>query len=359
MVTATRQRIKNIFDTAPLVQFSISGGKDSACLNDILYKMCMSGEIDKDKLVIDFVDEEAIYPCVERTAKNMRNQWLSIGVEFRWWCIEVRHFNCFNQLQNDESFICWDRYKKDVWVREMPKFALTSHPLFNPRAETYQAFLPRLNSDRICLIGTRVAESIQRAHNIAHQTMQNRLYPIYDWSDSDVWLYIKENNVDIPDAYLYMYQVGIGRNRLRISQFFSIDTATSLVQMCEFYPDLFEKICKREPNAYLAMLYYDTELFRRQRANRTAVAEEEVDYKEKVLEYINNDGLFTTANRRDQQRVYKRLIMLHGALLDNRLYKDIYNALVGGDPKKRSFRAIFKKIFRNARDMECVTFDDQ
>ena len=127
VVTAARQRIKNIFDTAPRVALAISGGKDSIVLNDIVFKMCQDGTIDKTKLTVEFIDEEAIYPCVEKIVKQIRLQWLSIGVKFIWWCIEVRHYNCFNQLANDESFICWDRYKQDVWVRERPSFAVTDN----------------------------------------------------------------------------------------------------------------------------------------------------------------------------------------------------------------------------------------
>lgn len=44
-------------------------------------------------------------------------------------------------------------------------------------------------------------------------------YPVYDWRDSDVWTYIMDNRLEIPDAYLFRYQFGVARNRLRISQF--------------------------------------------------------------------------------------------------------------------------------------------
>ena len=93
VVSMARTRIKNVFESAPRVELSISGGKDSICLNNLVFEMCKSGEIDKSKLVVDFIDEEAIYPCIERIVKNIRLQWMSIGVEFRWWCIQVKHNN--------------------------------------------------------------------------------------------------------------------------------------------------------------------------------------------------------------------------------------------------------------------------
>lgn len=345
VVTAARQRIKNIFASAPKITLSVSGGKDSIVLSDMIYKLCVAGEIDKSKLTIDFIDEEAIYPCVEKKVKEMRLQWLQIGVPFRWWCIEVKHFNCFNMLTNDESFICWDRFKKDVWVREMPSFAITDHPLLKKREDSYQKFLPRLNKDAVQLAGVRCSESIQRLNNVAGKKDMRMLYPIYDMTDKDVWRYIYENNLTIPDAYLYLYQVGVPINRLRISQFFSIDTASSLVNMCEYYPNLFDKICKREPNAYIAMLYWDTEMFRRQKKNKQETKDEDIDYKAKVLELVYDDAFFESKTAKSTQAQIKRMITMYGKLINNKEYKAIYGILIGGDPKGRTRRTLYMQIF--------------
>lgn len=343
VVTAARQRIRNIFSNGVAISLSVSGGKDSICLNDLIFRMCQSGEIDKSLLTVDFVDEEAIYPCVEEIVLNMRRQWLSIGVPFNWWAIECKHFNCFNALTQDESFICWDRFKRDVWVRKMPWFAITNHPQFRPRKDTYQQFMERLNKDKLILIGVRVAESIQRMENVARTKDTNRkAYPIYDWSDSDVWKYIADNALEYPIAYEHLYRTGAGMNKMRISQFFSIDTAASLVKMCEFYPDLFNRICKREPNAYMAMLYFDTELYRRK---KTHGKKDNTDYKAKVFELLNHpERFYTDLQKRDYQQ-YKRFVTLHHAYITNKEYKEIYQALIAGDPKKRTYRAIFTHIF--------------
>lgn len=341
VVTMARRRIKNLFSNGLPISLSISGGKDSICLNNLVFELCQSGEIDKSLLVVDFVDEEAIYPCVEQVVLNMRRQWLSIGVPFRWWCIECKHFNCFNALTNDESFICWDRFKKDVWVRDMPPFAITEHKLFRPRKDTYQMFMERINKDKLSLIGVRIAESLQRMENVARtKELRQNTYPIYDWQDSDVWKYIADNGLEYPKAYEYMYRTGVGLGKMRISQFFSIDTAGSLVNMCEFYPDLFNKICRREPNAYMAMLYFDTELYRRKKARK-----DNTDYKAKVFELLNQPERFTTKSQKSNFKEYKRFVLLHNAFIDNKAYKSIYQALVAGDPKKRTYRALFTQVF--------------
>lgn len=342
VVTMARRRIKNLFSNGLPISLSISGGKDSICLNDLVFKMCQTGEIDKSLLTVDFVDEEAIYPCVEKCVLNMRRQWLSIGVPFNWWCIECRHFNCFNALTEDESFICWDRFKRDVWVREMPWFAITNHPQFKPRKDTYQSFMTRINKGKLVMIGVRVAESIQRMENVAKtKEVYQNTYPIYDWQDSDVWKYIADNALEYPIAYEHMYRTGASMGQMRISQFFSVDTAKSLVKMCEFYPDLFNRICKREPNAYMAMLYFDTELYRRKKRDK----KDDTDYKAKVFELFNQPERFTTQTQRKNFRDYKRFVMLHSQRIDNKSYKTIYQALIGGDPKHRTYRSLFTQVF--------------
>ncbi len=345
VVTMAKTRIKNIFKTASRIELSVSGGKDSICLNDLIFKLCQNGEIDKSKLTVDFIDEEAIYPCVEKQVKSIRLQWLSIGVPFNWWCIQVKHYNCLNQLANDESFICWDETKKDVWIRQKPKFAITNDPLLDERHDTYQKFMAKKNKNCVSLIGVRASESIQRSMNLASRTSQEKMFPIYDWTDKDVWMYIRDNNLEFPDAYKFMYQVGIPINRLRISQFFSIDTIRSLVNMCEFYPGLFDKICKREPNAYMAMLYYDTELFRRQKKNKQAKKDEEVDYKEKFFGMMKEEWRFDNKSMQYVKKRINRILIKYGPFLNQKHYKELCNIVIGGDPKGRSIRALDLRLY--------------
>ena len=351
VVTMARKRIKNIFDSVPRIELSISGGKDSICLNDLIFKMCQSGEIDKSKLGVDFVDEEAIYPCVEKIVKNMRLQWISIGVPFRWWCIQVKHYNCFNQLTNDESFICWDERKKDVWIRKRPSFAITSDPSLRIGEDNYQSFFTRKLKGFVSIIGVRASESIQRRYNIAIRTSQEKMFPIYDWTDTDVWQYIRDNRLDFPDAYRYMYQVGVPMNRMRISQFFSIDTAGSLVNMCEFYPHLFDKICAREPNAYMAMLYYDTELFRRQKKNKQVKKDEDIDYKKRYFELRKEKWRFESKSMKYTLKSCDHLVLRYGAIMTNKHYKDLCNIMIGGDPKGRSSRGLMIRLSKYNRQL--------
>ena len=162
VVEAAKIRIRNIFRNGLPVYMSFSGGKDSLCLSQLVMNLIQTGEINPAQLIVQFIDEEAIFPCIEEKVREWRKKFMLVGTKFEWFCLEVKHYNCFNELSNDETFICWDRYKKDVWVRQPPSFAIRDHPLLRPRIDAYQDFLPRLCTDGITITGVRTAEFITK-----------------------------------------------------------------------------------------------------------------------------------------------------------------------------------------------------
>lgn len=355
VVEAAKIRIRNVFRNGLPVYMSFSGGKDSLCLSQLVMNLIRTGEINPAQLTVQFIDEEAIFPCIDEKVREWRRKFMLAGAKFEWFCLEVKHYNCFNELSNDETFICWDRYKKDVWVRQPPSFAIRNHPLLKPRTDAYQDFLPRVCADGITITGIRTAESIQRLLNVAvvnrsgkKMTKRHQIFPVYDWKDDDVWRYLYQEKVDIPDIYLYLWQSGASKRRLRVSQFFSIDTACSLVKMNEYYPDLMERIVRREPNAYLASLYWDSEMFGRNTSARkqNENGKGKKDYKAALLELFSDmDGNFRTKNRRYVAERYRRFFLSVSAIADNKDYKIIYEGLISGDPKLRSFRALYQRIY--------------
>ena len=91
VVTAAKKRIKNVFSNGLTVYMSFSGGKDSLCLAHLVLSMITAGEISAKQLVVIFIDEEAIFPCIEEVVKTWRKKFLMVGARFRWYCLEVRH----------------------------------------------------------------------------------------------------------------------------------------------------------------------------------------------------------------------------------------------------------------------------
>jgi len=371
VVAAAEQRIRNVFNNGVPVYMSFSGGKDSLALAQVVMNLIQRGEINPEQLSVHFIDEEAIFDCIEQTVKTWRRKFLAVGAQFEWYCVEVKHFCCFNELTEDESFICWDSQKQDVWIREPPSFAIISHPMLRPRIDAYQDWLPRVCMDGIALVGIRAAESIQRLKNLATMTMagkkitnKRQIFPIYDWTNNDVWKYLKDQNVEIPIIYLYLWQTGTVKNQLRVSQFFSVDSAKSLVQMNEYYPDLMERIIRREPNAYLAALYWDSEMFGRRTSKRRALEDEhDKDYKSLLIKMFSDmNGNFTTPSKLNIAQRYRNFFMQISAIADNRDYRELYEGLIRGDPKLRAYRALYNRIYgryidraKKAREAVTVT----
>lgn len=357
VVEGARLRIRNVFSNGLPVYFAFSGGKDSLVMAQLIYDLIQEGQIDPTIMTVQFVDEEAIFPCIERTVHEWRKKFLLVGAQFQWLAIECKHFNCFNQLENDETFICWDSTKEDVWVRQPPPFAIRTHPKLYPRKDSYLAFLERTRKDGISIVGIRTAESLQRLQNIASMTRAKKpctntqqIFPIYDWSNDDVWVYLNERKVNIPEVYLYLWQSGSRPNQLRVSQFFSVDTARVLVKMNEYYPDLMERVIRREPNAYLAALYWDSEMFGKNTTNRQRAesGEEKIDYKKALLELLKNipENFHTDHSRYVAER-YRKFILQADSIASERDYEKIYRGLISGDPKMRTMRALYKSVGAN------------
>ena len=357
VVEAAVKRIKNVFSNGVPVYMSLSGGKDSICMADLVYQLIRKGEVDPKQLTLVFIDEEAIYDCCIEAMMQWRKKFLMAGCpEFRWYCLPLKQVSCFNQLENSESWITWEPGKEDVWVRKPPPFAIMQSPyLTGIGKENYQTFLPRITKDGIMLTGVRAAESVQRLQYMAMLNLgrkgitgNNIIFPIYDWKDKDVWLYIRDHHLDIPEAYLWIYQAGENRHSLRISNFFAADSLRGLKHVAETDPDLWSRIEKREPNAYLVMLYWDTEWYKRNsRTRRKNETGEKKDYKELTRQMLfeNFDKHFTNPTTRRVAAQYKRLYIKTDGMARPRDYRKMHDALIAGDPKMRSLRAIFQDIF--------------
>ena len=355
VVEAARQRIVKIFESGQKIYCSISGGKDSIVLMHLVYSLIEEGKINPQQLEMQFIDEEVIYDCVEKIVMDWRKRFMMVGVKFSWFAVECRNYNCLNSLEDDENFIAWDRYKRDKWARKMPPFAITSTPYLRPRKDRYQEFLQRNNADGIAITGVRMAESVNRLYYIADvmkqggATKDNKMYPIYDWKDSDVWKYIKDNNLDFPEVYMLMWESGIQKAHLRISQFFAIDTARSLSKMYEYYPDLMERVVRREPNAYLVQLYWDSDMFHRSsRTRRKLENNEDKDWRALCLEVVNNPTkYFKNPHYLQIAEMYRKAILKKGESISQKRFKRLYEGLMAGDTKTRTLRATMTDVVKD------------
>lgn len=356
VVDAARCRIRNVFSNGVKVYMSFSAGKDSLCMSYIVYDMILHGQINPEQLTVVFIDEEAIYKSMEAMALRWRKRFMSVGAEFRWYCLPLKQVSAFHQLQNDERWVTWEPGKENEWVRQPPPFAIQRSPYLDyPGEMNYQTFLPMITRDGIQIIGVRASESIQRTKFLSKISLtkdsitgKNAIYPIYDWKDSDVWMFIRENNLDFPEAYIDLYRVGTSKNRLRLSNFFGADSCAGLRHIIETDPDLWTQIEKREPNAYLAMLYWDSEMFKRNSRKRQQLeGNSGKDYKElcRQMLFVDPGRYFTNDGTRKTADMYRKFFIKYSQMMEPEHYRRMHDALVGGDPKLRSLRALYSNVF--------------
>ena len=354
VLTAAKQRIVNAFSNGVTVYLSSSCGKDSITMASLIYDLILSEKIDKSLLKVLFVDEEGIYPEMERIAYLWHDRFESIGVPFAWLCLPFAQSCVVDGLAATESWITWEPDKKDVWIRQPPPFAIMDSPHLKYAGEmNYQTFFNKTTKDGLCLIGIRAAESLTRVRVMAQAfgnggapSLGNHIFPIYDWRDSDIWLYIKEHNLDFPDTYIRMYEAGTPKNGMRLCAFFGEMGVNALMHMMETTPELWERVERRIPNAYLAVMYWDSEMFGRNTKTRRELEgdSDERDYRALLIDMLITNPDKYTIPKGTKTDYYRKLLIRNDDVLDNKLCKEMYEKIIYGDPKCRGQRIMTTKI---------------
>lgn len=353
VLEAAKQRIRNVFANGCKVYLSFSSGKDSLCMASITYDLIRQGAIDPKQLTVTFVDEEGLYPSMVEAAERWRKNFLSVGAKFLWLCLPVKQVSVIDHLSSSESWITWEPGKEDLWIRKPPPYAIMSSPyLHYPGEMNYQTFCTKAFADGIQMIGLRTAESLTRLQAISRQdlnALSGKFYPIYDWKDSDVWLYIKERGLVFPDIYMRLYEAGVQKNQLRLCAFFGDCGTQGLRWIAETDNDLWQKIERREPNAYLVLLYWDSEMFRRSSRKRKQLEEDADtrDYKElcKDILFRNTDKYTIAADTKKHLDQWRSLFVKTYGIAQQGHYKRMYEGILYGDPKSRVLRILWTSIY--------------
>lgn len=357
VLDAARLRIKNVFANGCKIYLSFSCGKDSLCLSNLTYELIRSGEINAQQLTVIFIDEEGLYPSMVDAAVRWRKKFLSIGAQFLWFCLPFKQVSVIDHLSSSESWITWEPGKDDIWIRQPPEYAIMSHPVLRyPGEMNYQTFCKKAFRDGIQMIGLRTVESLTRLKAVAN-LKQNSItgggafYPIYDWKDSDVWLYIKERNLEFPEIYMRLYEAGVSKRNLRLCAFFGDCGTQGLRWIAETDSNLWERIERREPNAYLVLLYWDSEMFRRSTTKRRKLEEttDIKDYRSMVADilFLNTEKYTIAKDTKSKLSSWRTLYRKTYGIASNKHYKTMYEGILYGDPKMRVLRILWATIFND------------
>ena len=158
---------------------------------------------------------------------------------------------------------CWNEDEKEKWIHPQNKISIKInkygtnrfHDLFNKIIEIDYKNL------KTCIIGgVRTEEAPKRLTGLTTALTYKEItwgkeinkknhhyifYPIYDWSYTDVWKYIFENNIEYNKIYDEFYRHGVKINDMRVSNLHHETAIQSLLLVQEIEPKTWNKLVDR------------------------------------------------------------------------------------------------------------------
>lgn len=253
-------RIRFIYDEFDNVVVCFSGGKDSTVIFNLA--LMIAQEKGRLPLKVMFIDQEAEW---QSTVDIMRYIMYRDDVQPYWYQMPIRLFNATSYF--DEWLYCWE--EGGEWLRDKEPIAITENNYGTFTFKDLFVKIPEVefrNEDCAFIGGVRAEESPGRQLGLTgfpvHKwaTWGNRhysknrnphgkphvtFYPIYDWSYTDVWKAIHENNWEYNKLYDEQYRLGIPVLNMRVSNLHHETALQNIFYVQEVEPETYEKLTRR------------------------------------------------------------------------------------------------------------------
>lgn len=270
VLDAARERIAWTFDEFSRVCVSFSAGKDSTVM---LHLVADEARRRDRKFGLLFIDWEAQFNLTIEHAERCFDLYADL-IEPYWLTVPLKTTNACSMMEPE--WICWERGKEDIWVREKPARAVTEERFpFYSYAMTFEEFVPQFGhwysqgESTACFVGIRSRESLNRWRTIAghgekfeganwtnrvSQALYNA-YPIYDWREEDLWTYHGKTGKIHNELYNRMHQAGLSLSQMRICEPYGDEQRKGLWLYQIIEPDTWSKVCARVAGANTGALY--------------------------------------------------------------------------------------------------------
>jgi predicted phosphoadenosine phosphosulfate sulfurtransferase len=278
VLRAAQERISLTFDNFKKIYVAFSGGKDSTVMLHLVMDEAIKR---KRKVAVCFIDLEGQYKLTINHIEKCFNLYQE-NIEKYWICLPIHLRNSVSVYET--HWICWDKEKKDAWIRNPPQDAILdeNYFLFFHKGMEFEEFVPEFgewyseNQPCACFVGIRTDESLNRFRALANQmktTFDDKqwttliktkpvdnhvynIYPIYDWKTSDIWIYHAKNK-DKPynKLYDYMHKAGLTPHQMRICQPYGDDQRKGLWLFHLIEPETWAKVVTRVNGANGGALY--------------------------------------------------------------------------------------------------------
>lgn len=250
-------RIRMLYDTHDDVIVSMSGGKDSTVLFHLA--LMVAKERGRLPLKVFWLDQEAEW---QHTVDYMESIMRMPEVEPYWYQIP---FDFTNSLSADKNFIrLWDENAKDLWIHPQSDISIKENPTkykrFHDLADHLHDYMTDSDNYAV-LVGLRYIESRARRFvtmsgkgTFQGETWAKKkgkrgqtFYPIYDFTDDDIWTAIGRNHWPYNPVYDYFYRFGIPKNKFRVSALIHETAWHSLEMLQEIEPKTYQRLERRVP----------------------------------------------------------------------------------------------------------------
>lgn len=245
-------------NTEPVLAFS--AGKDSGVLLELA--IIAARKVGKLPVRVAMRDEEIMYPGTYEYAERCLQR---PEIDLKWFIAGQPIVNPFDR----EMPYWWvfDDRVPNLWVRPRPSWAIKKQQLNIEALIAYKDWGLDTSTDLVSMVGLRVQESAKRAMGATslsknevpfvsgrykspagEDPYSRNAWPIYDWTDSDVWLAIKEMNWDYNRAYDTMLRMGVKKRQMRIGPPTLNGAAIeALTWASRAWPDWWDRVCARIP----------------------------------------------------------------------------------------------------------------
>jgi len=259
VLQAAQERVSLGFDLFDNISVSVSGGKDSTVLAHLVVQ---EAERRGRRVNMFFTDSELNYSATINQVDYLMNLSLLIN---KVWVQIPSVTQTVGKLRNCR-FLAWDEKHRGEWVQEKRVDAITEN-IWETGAPPYGEFYIREAYEKSCgsnsgfFIGIRADESLERLKTVTRHpalidgnkikwatskpSNSALLYPIYDFSHSDIWKYIKENNLKYNKIYDYQRLHSYPTKKMRVSNIGHQFSEMEMQNLPYFEPETYAKILER------------------------------------------------------------------------------------------------------------------
>ncbi|MFY8163221.1 MAG: phosphoadenosine phosphosulfate reductase family protein [Brevundimonas sp.] len=247
-------RFRWLFDEFENVTVDFSGGKDSTvCLNMALQVAEEKGRL---PLKVCFLDQEAEWKSVIDYIRTVMDD---PRVDPQWVQVPFKLFNATSTT--DPWLMCWEEGVE--WMRPKEPNSIQVNVYGTDRfAEMFNAIPAHdyPNQKAVRIGGVRASESPARMKGLTtfetyggatwgrkQDVKQGHyvLYPLYDWTDTDIWKAIHSNGWAYCPVYDAMFQHGVKFRDMRVSNLHHETAVTVLYYLQEIESDTWNALTRR------------------------------------------------------------------------------------------------------------------